>query len=119
MDVGIERENEKTVKRYEGLLILNAATHEDGIKDIIDKVTAEIAAHGGTVETTQKMDKRPFARMANNKQTTGYYVNVIFKAEPGALAPLRSRFAMNEAVMRVLFTLAPEAALPATPKPTQ
>ncbi len=102
------------MKRYEGLFILNASLLEDGLKEIIDKITAEITALGGKVETTQKMDKRPFARVADKKHGSGYYVNVIFQAEPSALAPLRNRFTMNENVFRVLFTVASEWALPAT-----
>jgi ribosomal protein S6 len=50
------------------------------------------------------MDKRPFSRVADKKFTSGFYANVIFEAEPAAIAPLRTRFAMNADVFRVLFT---------------
>jgi small subunit ribosomal protein S6 len=97
------------VKRYEGLFILNNAVtqKEDGVKEVIDKITAEINHTGGKVETVQKMDKRPFVRVANKRNTAGFYVNFIFSAEPSALGPLRSRFVLNEDVFRVLFTAAP------------
>ncbi len=97
------------MKKYEGLFILNTAAREEGVKEAIDKVSAEIAASGGRVETVQKMDKRAFVRVANKKHSSGFYVNVIFESEPSALAGLRSRFALNEEVFRVLFT---EAAAP-------
>lgn len=97
------------MKRYEGLFILNTAAREEGIKDIIDKVSAEITSSGGRVETVQKMDKRAFVRVANKKHNAGFYVNVIFESQPNALAGLRSRFALNEEIFRVLFTNAPEA----------
>ena len=48
------------MKRYEGLFILNTTGKEEGIKDIIDAIEADITAAGGKVETVQKMDKRPF-----------------------------------------------------------
>ena len=102
------------MKRYEGLFILDAALPEDGLKEIIDKITAEITNLGGKVETTQKMDKRPFVRVADKKHGSGYYVNVIFQVEPSVLAPLRNRFTMNENVFRILFTVASESALPVT-----
>jgi len=95
------------VKRYEGLFILNTAAREEGIKDIIDKVSAEIAASGGRVETVQKMDKRAFVRVADKKHNSGFYVNVIFETQPGALAALRNRYALNEEIFRVLFSEAP------------
>ena len=97
------------MKRYEGLFILETAGKEEGIKDTIDKISAEIASAGGKVETVQKMDKRNFARVANKKYNSGFYVNVIFESQPGTLAQLRSRFALNEEIFRVLFTAVPAA----------
>ena len=96
------------MKKYEGLFILNTAGKEEGIKETIDKISAEITAAGGKVETVQKMDKRAFARVADKKHNTGFYLNVIFESQPSALAQLRSRFALNEEVFRVVFTTAPE-----------
>ena len=92
------------MKKYEGLFILNTAGKEESVKEIIDRISDEIAKAGGKVETVQKMDKRPFSRVADKKHTTGFYVNVIFESEPGKLAALRSRFALNEDVFRVLFS---------------
>ena len=96
------------MKRYEGLFILNTAAKEEGIKDIIDKISADISAAGGKVETVQKMDKKNFTRIADKKFTSGFYVNVIFESKPDALAALRNRFALNDEVFRALFTVAPE-----------
>ena len=95
------------MKKYEGLFILNTAGKEEGIKEIIDRISAEITTSGGKVETVQKMDKRPFARVANKRHSSGFYVNVIFESEPSAIAPLRARFALNEEVFRVAITTAP------------
>jgi ribosomal protein S6 len=95
------------MKKYEGLFILNTAGKEEGIKDIIDKVCNEITALGGRIETTQKMDKRSFARVAKRRYNSGFYVNVIFEAQPTILPALRSRFTLNEDVFRVSFTRAP------------
>jgi ribosomal protein S6 len=101
------------VKKYEGLFILNTSGKEEGIKDTIDKISAEIASAGGKVETVQKMDKRNFTRVADKKFSAGFYVNVIFEGEASVLTQLKTRFALNEEVFRVLFTAAPE------PKPAK
>jgi ribosomal protein S6 len=86
---------------------LENAAKEEGLKDTIDKISAEITTAGGKVETVQKMDKRNFSRVANKKHSSGYYVNVIFESNPSALDQLKHRFAMNDEVFRVLFTTAP------------
>jgi ribosomal protein S6 len=90
------------------LFILNTAGKEENIKELIDKVTEEITQSGGKVETVQKMDKRQFSRVADKKHTAGFYVNVIFEAAPQNVNQLRSRFALNEDIFRVLFSEAPE-----------
>ena len=100
------------MKRYEGLFILNTAGREEGVKDTLDKISTEIAAVGGKVETVQKMDRKPFARVANKKHSAGFYANIIFTGTPTIVTQLRTKLALNEEVFRILFTQAPE------PKPT-
>jgi ribosomal protein S6 len=99
------------VKRYEGLFILETAAKEEGIKDMIDKISSEIAAAGGKVETVQKMDRKNFTRVADKKHTAGFYVNIIFESEPKVIASLKSRFALSQDVFRVMFTNAPAVAV--------
>lgn len=103
------------MKKYEGLFILNTAGKEEGIKEAIDKISAEITQAGGKVETVQKMDKKNFSRVAINKFTSGFYVNIIFEGKPSIVAQLQSRFSLNEEVFRVLFTHA--GPTPVTPQP--
>jgi ribosomal protein S6 len=95
------------MKRYEGLFILNTTGKEEGIKDIIDAISADITAAGGKVETVQKMDKRAFSRIADKRYTSGFYANIIFEAEPAIISQLRTKFGMNSDVFRVLFSNAP------------
>jgi ribosomal protein S6 len=102
------------VKRYEGLFILNNTNaKEEGVKESIDKISAEIVAVGGKVETVQKMDKKSFSRVADKKCNAGFFVNVIFESAPAAIAALRHRLTMSDDIFRVLFTLAP------APKPAK
>jgi ribosomal protein S6 len=96
------------VKRYEGLFILNVTGKEDGAKDVIDQVSGDITTAGGTIETVQKMDKKPFARVTDKEITSGFYVNIIFEAGPTTLATLHKKFALNKDVYRVMFSIAPE-----------
>ena len=100
------------MKRYEGLFILETAAKEEGIKDAIDKISAEITTLGGKVETVQKMDKKNYSRVADKKHSAGFYVNIIFEGQSAILDQLKHRFAMSDDVFRVLFTNAP------VPKPT-
>jgi small subunit ribosomal protein S6 len=95
------------VKRYEALVIIKQTVREDQLKDVIDKVSSEITSAGGKVETVQKMDRKPFSRVADRKQTAGFYTNFIFEAPPTVIGPLRHKLALNEDIFRVIFTEAP------------
>lgn len=95
------------MKKYEGLFILNTAGKEETIKEAIDKISAEIESAGGKVETVQKMEKKNFSRVADKKHSSGFYVNVVFDSQPAAVSQLKSRFALNADVFRVLISLAP------------
>jgi small subunit ribosomal protein S6 len=97
------------VKKYEGLFILDTAGKEETVKDVIDKVSNEITAAGGRIETVQKMDKKQFARARYKKHTAGFYVNIIFEIDPQKLPALKSRFTLNTDVFRAMFSVAPEA----------
>ncbi len=101
------------MKRYEGLFILNTAGKEEGIKDALDKISADIAAAGGKVETLQKMDRKGFSRVADKRHTAGFYANIIFAGTPAIIAQLHAKFSLNDEVFRVLFTESPE------PKPAK
>ena len=97
------------MKRYEGLFILNTAGKEEGVKDALDKVEAEIVAAGGKVETVQKMERKNFARIADKKHIAGFYANVVFAGTPPIIAQLRAKFGLSEDVFRVIFTDSPES----------
>jgi len=100
------------VTKYEGLFILNLTGTEEGVKDAIDRISAAIGETGGKIETVQKMDKRAFSRVTEKAVPSGYYVNVLFEAESGAISQLRTRFHNDAEVWRVLFTRAPKIAAP-------
>jgi ribosomal protein S6 len=96
------------MKRYEGLFILNTAGKEEGIKDALDKISSEITAVGGKVETVQKMDRKAFSRIADKKHTSGFYANIIFNSTPAGVAQLQGKFKLNAEVFRAIFTESPE-----------
>ena len=99
---------------------MNLAGREEGVKDALDKISAEITAAGGAVETVQKMDRKNFMRVADNKHTAGFYANVIFTGTPTIVSQLRTKLALDDEVFRVFFTHSPEpkpATLSVNPQP--
>jgi small subunit ribosomal protein S6 len=85
--------------RYEALLVLNAQGREETVKEIIDRLESEFQQEGAQIEQVQKMDKRQFAYAAG-PLGAGYYLNVVFNAEPESIAKLRSKFKLDPEVYR-------------------
>ncbi len=95
------------MKRYEGLFILDTAGKEEGVNDVVNKITEELTATGGKIETIQKMDKKAFVRTPNRKVTAGFYVNIIFTAKPDSLLALQNKLSLNNDIYRVMINHAP------------
>jgi len=85
--------------RYEALLVLNTQGREETVKEIIDRLESEFRQEGAQIEQVQKMDKRPFSYVAG-PLNAGYYVNVVFNAEPQSIAKLRLKFKLDPEIYR-------------------
>jgi small subunit ribosomal protein S6 len=85
--------------RYEALLVLNTQGREDTVKEIIDRLESEFQQEGAQIEQVQKMDKRQFSYVSG-PLSGGYYVNVVFNAEPQSIAKLRSKFKLDPEIYR-------------------
>jgi len=93
--------------RYEALLVLNTQAREDTVKEIIDRLESEFQQEGAQIEQVQKMDKRQFSYAAG-PLSAGYYVNLVFNADPQLIAKLRSKFKLDPEVYLQNYQRLPE-----------
>jgi small subunit ribosomal protein S6 len=96
-------------KRYECLLALDTRGQEDSVKEIIERLEAELTAEGAAVEQVQKMDKRPLAYSPRHIDAA-YYVNFIFEADPSLIGKLRSKFKLDPVIFLQHYQQLPQAA---------
>jgi small subunit ribosomal protein S6 len=83
--------------RYECLLAVDTRGQEDSVKEIIERLEADFAKEGATVEQVQKMDKRPLAYSPRHIDSA-YYVNFIFESDPTLITKLRGKFKLDPIV---------------------
>lgn len=102
-------------RTYEGLFILNTAGKDESSKELIEKLEKDIQTAGGKINKVERLDKRPFARVAQ-KLDAGYYVNIVFQMSPENLAAFRNKLKLDENVFRVMF-LRPDTASKAVRAP--
>src|SRR5207248_10014980 len=93
--------------RYEALLVLNAQGKDDTVREIIDRLESDFQKEGAQIEQVQKMDKRQFSYVAGPLDS-GYYVNVIFSADPESIEKLRTKFKLDTEVYRQTYQRLPE-----------
>jgi ribosomal protein S6 len=92
------------MKRYEGLVILNLTGKEEGVDEVVGRLTAEVEASGGKLLQAQKLDKKSFARQSVKNLSGGHYVNLVIEVLPGSLTELQAKILAQDEVLRVLFT---------------
>ena len=108
------------MNRYELTYIIDTALEETARKELIEKVSALIAANGGEVE---KVDEEPWGKGAKrlaypiNYKTEGWYVLVTFKAPADLPRELERNLEIYDDVLRYL-PRAPKAA-PAVEAPVE
>ena len=83
------------------MYIIDAALEDAPRKELIEKVSAQIAANGGVVEKVDEWGKRRLAYAINYK-TEGYYVLVNFSAESEVPHEMGRLLQINEQVLRYL-----------------
>ena len=91
------------MNRYELTYIIDTALEETARKELIEKVSALIAANGGEVE---KVDEEPWGKGAKrlaypiNYKTEGYYVLMSFTSGPEFPKELDRILGITEGIMR-------------------
>ena len=91
------------MNRYELTYIIDTALEETARKELIEKVSALIAANGGEVET---VNEEPWGKGAKrlaypiNYKTEGYYVLMSFTSEPEFPKELDRILGITEGVIR-------------------
>jgi small subunit ribosomal protein S6 len=85
--------------RYEGLLILNVKGNDEGAKEVIDRLEADFKKDGAVIEQVQKMGQRQFT-YAPGDLSSGFYVNIVFQAEPAFIHRMQTKLKLDEQVYR-------------------
>ena len=90
------------MNRYELTYIIDTALEETARKELIEKVSALIAANGGEVEKVDETWGKRRLAYAINYKTEGWYVLVPFKAPADLPRELERNLEIYDSVLRYL-----------------
>ncbi|MCL2866798.1 MAG: 30S ribosomal protein S6 [Clostridia bacterium] len=89
------------MNKYELIYILDASLEEPVRRDLIDKFSQLITGGGGEIEKIDEWGKRRLAYAIDYK-TEGFYVLIVFKADPDLPREIERNLEINENVIRYL-----------------
>ena len=90
-------------KRYESIILFNAALADDEREKLVSKFT-KIISDAGTVIKVEQWGRRKLMYPID-KQVNGYYVYIFFEAEPSHIAELERNYRLTDAVLRHMTTV--------------
>lgn len=88
------------MKPYEALFILTETVRDENVEEFASKARAEIERQGGVIEQTIPMGRRPFS-IPLHKREGGVYLRIDFQMDPAKIAPMQTRFRLNENIFRM------------------
>ena len=87
------------MRAYELMVICDGDLDESAVSGIINRITADVESHSGTIAGTDKWGKRRFAYEINHKHE-GFYVVFEILAEPGSLDSVERMLRLADEVVR-------------------
>jgi len=87
---------------YEGLFIFPETLEEAQLDQSIESVKAELEKLGGTLESSTRLGKRPFARPLKKKKG-GNYAVIMFRLDGSQIDALKRRLKLATNVFRAQF----------------
>jgi small subunit ribosomal protein S6 len=86
---------------YEELYILRHDTSEEDVEASIDQIRQIVTASGGSVDKVDKWGVRKLAYRLR-KQSEGFYVLLVFSAQPEAVKEIERRLRVSDNVLKYL-----------------
>ena len=93
------------MRNYELTFIVHPDVEDEGITDVVDKVSRFIAEGGGQVTSVDHWGRRRLAYPIQ-KQTEGYYVLMQVQLDPQSIGELERNLKLMEEVIRHLLVRA-------------
>jgi small subunit ribosomal protein S6 len=87
------------MRPYEVIYILNPALTAEEQTALVDRFNELITSMGGTVEKTDRWDRRQLAYMINGVRD-GFYVVVQFQGDPALEAEMHRQMGLTEPIVR-------------------
>lgn len=92
------------MNKYEAMFIVKPDLAEDERKTLFSQINDSVIKNNGSVSASSVWSERRKMTFPIKKYHEGVYYLLNFGIEPGAIAKLKSTYALNDNILRVLIT---------------
>lgn len=93
------------MKQYELLLVYKPNTDAEEVDKLIAKLTSDVEALSGKIESVDKMGRKKLAYEINNFRD-GFFANIILTLSEDKVADLKRQLKLNDSILRIMFLTA-------------
>ncbi len=90
------------MKQYELLVVYKPNTDAEEIDKLVAKLTSDVEALKGSVNSTDKMGRKKLAYEINNFRD-GFFVNFVLSLDEAKVADFKRQLRLNDSVLRTMF----------------
>jgi len=96
------------MKQYELLVVYKPNTDAEEVDKLLAKLTSDVEALKGSVDSVDKMGRKKLAYEINNFRD-GFFANVVLSLPEDKVADFKRQLKLNDNVLRTMFLVADKA----------
>ena len=89
-------------RKYEATIVLDTKGKEDSVETLVSQVSRSFEENGAKLQQVDNLGKKKFPYNPRNVES-GYFVTLVFDAEPAALDKIQAKLKLNENVYQQYF----------------
>ena len=97
------------MKQYELLVVFKPNTDAEEVDKLIEKLSSDVEALSGKVDSVDKMGRKKLAYEINNFRD-GFFANVVLSLSEDKVADLKRQLKLNDNVLRTMFLVVDKVA---------
>lgn len=90
------------MKQYELLAVYKPNTDAEEVDKLVAKLSSDVEAMQGKVESVDKMGRKKLAYEINNFRD-GFFVNYVISLDEAKVADLKRQLRLNDSLLRTMF----------------
>lgn len=98
---GLQSREERTLRRYETVIIVPADLQDDDVGGLVDRYRSIIVSHKGLVMKVEKWGKRKLAYEIR-KHNRGFYILIDFAGQSAVVAELERNLKIDDKILKFM-----------------